>query len=1068
MKKKCLALLVSVILVLVMLPGAALAAGGYPEDQWKDFRNSDVNMAITAAQTPKGESYTKLAWAKTFEDYAGVPILVGDAMYAMSDSVLYKLSLADGSVLDRTDMAAAPSKGYCIPPTYVEEKGLIVVTLEGGILQAFDIADLTSRWVYQDAAEGGEGYALNPNGLGGQGQAPVTYADGRLYTGFWQGETKDANFVCVNADTGALEWSYTVNGGFYWAGAVAVGDYILVGTDNGSGDASLLSFSKSYDPAEGTSPVVSSLELTGLGDQRSSMAYADGRVYFTTKTGYLCSAAVNAATGELSGLETYKDDISTSSTSTPVVYGDYVYYGGGKFNNFHFFAADKDTLETVAKVKLKGNPQCAYLLSTAYEESEGCLYFYGTYNAKPGGLTLIKVPAGGAPTDDTLVLEELYDAAGYEEYCIASPICGTDGTIYYKNDSRTIFALGRAEVEVPTLDADLSTDPVKYDHQADTEAAALTVAASVSDGGTLTYQWERSDDGVDFTAIEGAAEASYTPDITALGATWYRCKVTNTKGGASESDYSAAAQVVVKVFSGDTTIKYGINDSNTAPDDHTAVTGATTLVNTAGVEKPRLWIMAPEEGSVTVEQVSGPDSMTEAETTSKGFAKRLAFTSGLTGTNSLKVTATAENGAQATWYIILTPDGAYTPATQSVYVTIANAGEAVMARKEVTAADRNGDGRFDVDEVLHAAHAAAYEGGAEAGYASAQTEYGLSITKLWGDVSGRYGYWLDNASCWSLEDQVAAGSHLVAFVYRDKNGWSDNYAYFERDTYTAEASAALTVDLQAKSGYDAGWNPVFSGFAGAVLTAYDSEFKPVDTFTFTDNGAGAYSATFAESGTYYLVATYPGVVTEGAYTTAPIVPAVCKVTVSAAQGGGGPDTPVDPPKEDTITVSFTLKTHEETWVRKHNITLDVDATVADAFHQVLDGRDDMSYEADSDYVRSITCGGVTWGEFDAGPNSGWKYTINGAAPGVGMGDKTLEDGDSLVWYYVTDYTGDDTPNEKPAGRPSTSIVTPPEEEARPILPFLDRIFGQGEEEFTSLAMKLLRAKITYCLELASK
>ena len=34
------------------------------------------------------------------------------------------------------------------------------------------------------------------------------------------------------------------------------------------------------------------------------------------------------------------------------------------------------------------------------------------------------------------------------------------------------------------------------------------MAASVSDGGTLTYQWERSNDGVHFTAIEGATEAA--------------------------------------------------------------------------------------------------------------------------------------------------------------------------------------------------------------------------------------------------------------------------------------------------------------------------------------------------------------------------------------------------------------------------------------------------------------------------------------------------------------------------------------------------------------------------------
>lgn len=1065
MKKKCLALLVSVILVLGMLPGAALAAGDYPEAQWKDFRNSDVNMAITQAQTPKSESWTQLAWAKSLGQYIGVPILVDGAILVMSGSVLYKLDPADGSVLDQTDMAAEPSKGYCIPPSYVQEKGLVIAVLDGGVIQAFDITDLSSKWVYQDAAETAEGWNGNPAGLGGQGQAPVTYADGRLYTGFWQGETKDANFVCVDADTGALEWSYTVNGGFYWAGSVAVGDHIVVGTDNGSGNASLLSFSKSYVPAEGATPVVSSLELTGMGDQRSSLACADGRVYFTTKTGYLCSAAVDGATGELSGLRSYKDDISTSSTSTPVVYGDYLYYGGGKFNNFHFFVADKDTLETVAKVKLKGNPQCSFLLSTAYEESEGLLYFYGTYNAQPGGLSLIKVPADTAPTDETLMLEELYDAAGYEQYCIASPICADDGTIYYKNDSGSLFALRKAAVEVPTLTADLSTDPVKYNYQVDTAAEPLSVEAGVADGGELSYQWESSADGAAFTIMDGAVEASYTPDISALGATWYRCKVTNTKDGASESDYSAAAQIVVKVFSSDTTVKYAVNNSNTAPSDSTAVTEAVTLADATGVDKPRLWIMAPEEGTVTVEQASGSDTMTASDTTGKGFAKRLYFSQGVTGANSIKVTAAAEDGTQAVYYIILTPDGAYTPATQSAYVTIANEGGPVVARKAVLAADRNGDGKFDVDEVLHAAHEAAYEGGAAAGYASARTQYGLGITKLWGDTSGSFGYWLNNASCWSLEDQVKENDSLVAFVYQDKTSWSDNYAYFDSNTYTAAAGEALSVTLKAKSGYDESWSPVFSGFAGATLTAYDSDFQPVEAITVTDNGEGAYCVTFAESGTYYLAATYPGVAAEGAYTTAPMVPAVCEVTVSPAQGGG--ETPAPPPEEETITISFTLKTHKEVWVRKHNIALDEGATVADAFYQVLDSRDDMSYEGEENYISSITCGGVTWGEFDAGPNSGWKYTVNGVAPGMGMADRILEDGDVVVWYYVTDYNEDDAPDEKPVERPSTPAVPQPEKTGR-TFPFYDRIFGQKEEGFISLAVKFYRAKMAWWLERFAK
>ena len=99
-----------------------------------------------------------------------------------------------------------------------------------------------------------------------------------------------------------------------------------------------------------------------------------------------------------------------------------------------------------------------------------------------------------------------------------------------------------------------------------------------------------------------------------------------------------------------------------------------------------------------------------------------------------------------------------------VYVTISNAGEPVMAQRAVTVTDHNGNGSFDVDDALYAAHKAAYPGGASNGYASAEGDYGLSITKLWGDTSGSFGYWLNDAACWLLADEVQEHDFLTAFV----------------------------------------------------------------------------------------------------------------------------------------------------------------------------------------------------------------------------------------------------------------------------------------------------------------
>lgn len=144
-----------------------------------------------------------------------------------------------------------------------------------------------------------------------------------------------------------------------------------------------------------------------------------------------------------------------------------------------------------------------------------------------------------------------------------------------------------------------------------------------------------------------------------------------------------------------------------------------------------------------------------------------------------------------------------------------------------------------------------------------------------------------------------------------------------------------------------------------------------------------------------------------------VAPAYAGGEPSGGENGGSRDE--NPSEDDTITVSFTLKTHQTTWIKKHNVTVDEDATVADVFYQVLDGREGFDYVDENGYVSSITWGGTTWSQFGAGRNSGWKYKINGAAPNVGMRERYLEDGDEIVWYYVTDYTQDSTPDEDSGG-----------------------------------------------------
>lgn len=158
-----------------------------------------------------------------------------------------------------------------------------------------------------------------------------------------------------------------------------------------------------------------------------------------------------------------------------------------------------------------------------------------------------------------------------------------------------------------------------------------------------------------------------------------------------------------------------------------------------------------------------------------------------------------------------------------VYVTIAN-GELVAAQIEVELTDVDEDGALTIADALYLAHEAAFEGGAEAGFADAMGEYGLMLTKLWGvENGGSYGYYVNNEAAMGLADPLEDGDFVNAFVYTDTAAFSDTYAFF--DEFDALAGE-VTLTLYA-AGYDANWAPVTNPVAGAVITVNGEKTEAV-------------------------------------------------------------------------------------------------------------------------------------------------------------------------------------------------------------------------------------------------
>lgn len=84
-----------------------------------------------------------------------------------------------------------------------------------------------------------------------------------------------------------------------------------------------------------------------------------------------------------------------------------------------------------------------------------------------------------------------------------------------------------------------------YQYAAGDPAKPLKAEASASDGGTLTYQWQSSKDGKNFTDIKDATKAEYTLQTGETGTVYYRVLVTNTTGGSASTAAGETITVTV-------------------------------------------------------------------------------------------------------------------------------------------------------------------------------------------------------------------------------------------------------------------------------------------------------------------------------------------------------------------------------------------------------------------------------------------------------------------------------------------------------------------------------------------
>jgi hypothetical protein len=119
--------------------------------------------------------------------------------------------------------------------------------------------------------------------------------------------------------------------------------------------------------------------------------------------------------------------------------------------------------------------------------------------------------------------------------------CNHDGDF---NSQGTTSQSG-VTAQLPTI----TVHPIGAIYTQNETADELTVKASVTDDGTLSYQWFRidQDSAADGTEIEGATDAAYMPATDISGTVYYYAVVTNNVSAQTVSAISQTAEIVVKL-----------------------------------------------------------------------------------------------------------------------------------------------------------------------------------------------------------------------------------------------------------------------------------------------------------------------------------------------------------------------------------------------------------------------------------------------------------------------------------------------------------------------------------------
>ncbi|NCC68465.1 MAG: hypothetical protein EOM14_09805, partial [Clostridia bacterium] len=871
MKKKVLSLFIALALIVTLLPAGAFASDP-GSVEWAGAMNMNAeNNQVTEASVPLSPETTALKWQyalNTVSDcwgayYAGQTVIADDYLYATGGGHLHKISTADGTAVSASVSAGSAAFYY----DYLCCGGGMIFVATTGSITAYDLSDLSTKWT----VSANYGY-YHPVQYLAVGEMAYIYCNGFVY------KASDGTAVTLkNKDEEALAAT------FNWSSGAVVDGYFYVASTTAV-----------YAINMSTWTVLDSWEYAASATLAPGVAYDDttGRIYFGSYTSSnIYSAKIDTGTHGFDTAEGSKIEAAVSQPTccTPVIYNGRVYLAGqsGKID-----VLNSETLEMIysaagSGTKIQDNPILStagaaadnnYTVHLCFQNYNGDIFILkDNINTTSG--SVVKIAEGSNPTNVTW-------PCSYEQIAIDD-----EGNIYCYNESGYLFCYTETSAYLTALTpskSELSTSFAagmeSYELVIPAGETSVSLAVTPCEGGSVMVGTDVADL-EELVLTEGSGSVD-VDSITTTATTFYIKAVC----GSDSRIYS----VSIRQKNSETGIHVVTSTSNNITSGTEAIAATGNLYTVTTMSGIRVWLGLQDAnasfGSWTILDGTALNLTTTTRTNTYDdlvYQKRIFSSSFKEGQSLASVTVTAEDGATTqTYYFALSCEDEFVKATENVYVTIADEGSFVtgtdadstlLANAPVMVTDLNTDGNFNVDETLYAAHEAYYSGGAAAGYGSSETQWGLSLTKLWGDTSSCYGYWVNNASAWSLEDSVESGDYVTAFVYKDQTSWSDTYTAFSARSYSATAGNPVTLTLNAYT-----YNPSTYGYDEGAYTEGASISVVGTSISGVTDENGQVTLTLPSAGTYTLTATE----TDGS-----IVPAACKVAVAAPT--------------QTITVNFT-------------------------------------------------------------------------------------------------------------------------------------------------------------------